>query len=165
VIAQDDHATIRFANLSAVVKQEAEPQGDARRDQYQRKYERYRIHYRWWIATLKYRMIRWLWAKTPADFERQPRRFQSTIVRLMRDIVPVIPGRKAPRNKKRGRTNKFVITLRRSLSRRSRAGPHSNPRALTATFENIRTFLRVASCCSNEASYDSLFAISSSNLA
>ena len=165
MIAQDYHATILFANLSAVVKQEAEPQGDARRDQYQRKYERYRIHYRWWIATLKYRMIRWLWAKTPADFERQPRRFQSTIVRLMRDIVPVIPGRKAPRNKKRGRTNQFVITLRRSLSRRSRAGPHSNPRALTATFENIRTFLRVASCCSNEASCDSLFAISSSNLA
>jgi len=44
--AQDDHATILFANLSAVVKQEAEPQGDVRRDPYQRKYERYRIHYR-----------------------------------------------------------------------------------------------------------------------
>jgi len=108
VIAQDDHATILFANLSAVDQQEAEQQGDARRDPYQRKYERYRIHYRWLIATRKYRMIRWLWTKTPADFERQPQRFQSTIVRLMRDMVPVIPGCKAPRNKKRGRTNKFA---------------------------------------------------------
>ena len=46
LIAQDDHATILFANLSAGIQQEAEPQGDVRRDPYQRKYERYRIHYR-----------------------------------------------------------------------------------------------------------------------
>ena len=105
----------------------------------------------WWIATLKYRMIPWLWAKPPVDFERQPRRFQRTIVRLMRDIVPVIPGIITPRNKKRGRTNKFVITLRRSLSRRNRAGLNPNPRALTTTFEKIRTFRRVASCWSNGA--------------
>ena len=115
VIAQDYHATILFANLSAAVKQEAEQQWDAHRDQYHRKYDRYRINYRLLIATVKYRLIRWLWAKTAADFERQQRRFQRTIVRLMRYIVPVIPGRKAPRNKKRGRTNKFVMTLRRCL--------------------------------------------------
>ena len=115
MIAQDYHATILFANLSAVVKQEAEQQWDARRDQYQRKYERYRINYRLLIATLKYRMIRWLWAKPPVDFERQQRRFQSTIVRLMRYIVPVISGIITPRHKKRGRTNTFVITLRRCL--------------------------------------------------
>jgi len=33
-------------------------------------------------------MIPWLWAKTPVDFARQPRRFQRTIVRLMLDMVP-----------------------------------------------------------------------------
>ncbi len=108
-IAQDDHATILFANLSAGIQQEAEPQWDARRDPYQQKYDRYRINYRWWTATLKSRMIRWLWAKLPADFEHQPRRFQRTIVRLMRDIVPGIPGIITPRNKKRGRPMKFVI--------------------------------------------------------
>jgi len=153
VIEQDDHATILFANLSAAVKQEAEQQWDAHRDQYHRKYDRYRINYKWLIATVKYRMIQWLWAKTAEDFERQPRRFQRTIVRLMRDMVPVIPGIITPRNQKRGRTNKFVITLRRSLSRRSRACPNPNPRASTTTFEKMCKFRRAASCWSNDATY------------
>jgi len=54
-------------------------------------------------------MIRGLGAKTPADFERQPRRFQRTIIRLMRDMVPVIPGIITPRNKKRSPTKNSVI--------------------------------------------------------
>ncbi len=151
VVEQDYYATIVFANLSAAVKQEAEQQWDEHRDQCHRKYDRYRINYRLLIGTLKYRLIQWLWAKTAKDYERQQRRFQRVIARLMRYIVPVIPGIITPRNKKRGQTNKFVITVRRSLSRRSRAGPNPNPNALATPFAKMRQFRMAASCWSNEA--------------
>ncbi len=99
MIAQDDHATMLFANLSIAVKQAAEPPWDAHRDPDQQQYDWYRIHDKGLVATVKYRRIPWLWAKTAEDFERQPRRFQRTMVRLMRDIGPVISGIITPRTK------------------------------------------------------------------
>jgi len=92
------------------VQQEAQAQWEDTREQYHRKYDQYRINFRLLVGTLKYRLIERLWAK---DFQRHWARYQKLLARLVRSIVPVIPGRKAPRCKKRTRTNKFVITLRR----------------------------------------------------
>jgi len=69
----------------------------------------YQIFNAGYIGTLKYRWIPWLWAKTAKDLERQPRRFLRLVASLVRDIGPVISGISTPRNKKRGRTYKFVI--------------------------------------------------------
>ena len=102
-----------FSNLAVTVQEEAQVEVEATRDQHHRKYDQYRINFRLLVGTLKYRMIRLLWAQTTEAVRRQQTLLQRIIARVARYVVPVIPGRKAPRSKKRARKNKFVITLRR----------------------------------------------------
>ncbi len=113
VVEQDYYATMLFSSLAVTVQEEAQVEVEATRDQHHRKYDQYRINFRLLVGTLKYRMIRLLWAQTTEALHRQQTLFQRIIARVARYVVPVVPGRKAPRSKKRARKNKFVITLRR----------------------------------------------------
>jgi len=113
VVEQDYYATMLFSNLATAVQEEAQAEVEATRDQHHRKYDQYRINFRLLVGTLKYRMIRLLWAQTMEAVRRQESLFQRLIARVARYVVPVIPGRKAPRSKQRARKNKFVMTLRR----------------------------------------------------
>lgn len=112
VIAQDYHATILFSNLAAVIRQDAQAAWEATRDQLHRKYDQDRINFNLLIGKLKYRLLGIL---LESNLSKQLKRYERLIAILVRYIVPVIPGRKAPRRKKRRKTNKYAITMRRCL--------------------------------------------------
>ena len=95
-----------------MIRQDAQAAWEATRDQRHRKYDQYRINFNLVIRKLKYRLLGIL---LESNLSKQLKRYGRLIAILVRYIVPVIPGRKAPRRKKRRKTNKYAITMRRCL--------------------------------------------------
>ena len=67
------------------------------------------------VGQFKYRLLSIL---LESNLLKPLQRYPHLIALLVRDMVPVIPGRKVPRRKKRRKINPYTITGRRCLQRR-----------------------------------------------
>ena len=109
VIEQDFHATIYLANMSSFIEQDAQEEVDVACAN--RKYDEYRVNKNILVGKLKYQLIELL---LEDDSDKRAAMFQRLQAALVRNVVPVIPGRSFPRRKKNG-ANKYSKSKRRCL--------------------------------------------------
>lgn len=111
VLEQDFHATTLLSNMAVIAQREAQAAAAERIQASPHKYEEYHINRNLLVGKMKDRLIRIL---LEDDAAKREAAFQRLVHQLQRNVIPVRPGRTAPRNK-RPRRNKYPPNRRRCL--------------------------------------------------